>query len=289
MNADFRLSSFAALLLVGAGCSAEASQAPAGSSSGGTNAGGNQNAAGTGAGGTTTATGGTSAAAGTVGIGGTTPATGGAGGTATSTGGTTPATGGAGGTTTATGGTSTATGGTGGTAASTPLYTFDTTLQGFTVHAGATPADLSTSAVAVWSDVQGHPDPGAASLTIPFTAPDQRLQFAVNFDTTDMTGKTLTVQVMFESGPAADTTGGGGVKLYAKSGAAYVYADGGYNAIPAIGTWVTATLNLAAPSYTDTVAGTFAPNDIRELGVEIDTGSTGTYTTAVVFIDTFAD
>ena len=45
---------------------------------------------------------------------------------------------------------------------------------------------------------------------------------------------------------------------------------------------------MAAPSYVDP-AGTFLASDITELGVEIDTGSTGTYTTAVAFVDTFAD
>jgi hypothetical protein len=146
------------------------------------------------------------------------------------------------------------------------------------------------STIAAWSGAEGHPAVGSVMLTIPFTAPSQAVQLALNFPagTMDMTGKIVTVQVMFQSGPANDTTAGGGIKLYAKSGSTYVYADGGYNPVPALATWVSAGLNMAAPSYVDP-AGTFLASDITELGVEIDTGSSGAYTTAVAFVDTFAD
>jgi hypothetical protein len=76
------------------------------------------------------------------------------------------------------------------------------------------------------------------------------------------------------------------VKVYVKSGAGYVYADGGYTAIPTLGTWISATLNVDAPAYTDTVAGTFSAADIREIGLEIATGSEGTYAEAVLLLDT---
>ena len=85
----------------------------------------------------------------------------------------------------------------------------------------------------------------------------------------------------------------GGTKVYAKSGMGYCYANGMYTNLGdqtyPIGEWQEIQFNLLrTPDYEDPAcAEPFDPSDVREIGVQFDSGSTSTTaTTAVVLIDT---
>lgn len=197
----------------------------------------------------------------------------------------------------------TGTGGTGGTGTVTKIYSFDSDLEGWIVQytsagvIGSGPM-LGTNAPLIpkadvmlsWTSTDGNPStpPGAMELRIPYTTASQYVGVGVSLAApVNLTGKVLTANVKVVSGlgDAVDLVSNpGGAKLYAKSGPAYIYAAGDYKSVSAIGTWYQITFTLSTPSFTavDPDGGTFDPSDIREIGVQLDTGGTTTTATAAV-------
>jgi hypothetical protein len=239
-------------------------------------------------GGTTDSTGGTSAATGgtPVASGGTSAATGGtsaaSGGTSAATGGTTTSTGG-----TATGGTSAATGGVpGATCGSTPLYTFDADLQGFAVGT-LNPTTLAAPTLS-WDSAVGNPTAGSLSLSATFTGTTQGVPVGKALSTPlDLTSRLLKVSVRVDTDPAASSSNPAGIQLFVKSGPQYIYANNGWTNLAA-GGWIELVFDPTSPGYTGTADGsTFNPADIRELGVEMDTGGSGTFGAGAIHIDNF--
>jgi hypothetical protein len=236
------------------------------------------------------ATGGTGGAAHTGGTGGTGTVGGGSGGT-------TPIAG------TSAGGASAGTtgvAGTGGGTAVTKSYNFDADVETWKVQytsSGVLPGDAGTAPIIApadvmlsWFGTDGDPatPPGAIQVNIPYTTASQYVGIGVSLAVgVDLTGKVITanVKVMSGLGSATDLmTNPGGAKLYAKSGAGYIYAAGTYTNVSVIGTWIPIRFDLTDPSFVDMTndAGAFNPADIREIGIQFDTSGTSTTPQAAV-------
>jgi hypothetical protein len=140
----------------------------------------------------------------------------------------------------------------------------------------------------------GDPDEGAFQATIPYDMVSQWVSFGINFESEDLSGRTITARLKVASGfgdPTALMDSPAGSKVYAKSGAGYCYANGDYfnhgDMDHPIGTWNTIRFNLARPpQWQDTTCSeAFDPADIREIGIQFDSSPTVAPEEAVVLID----
>jgi hypothetical protein len=192
----------------------------------------------------------------------------------------------------------------GGLTGATKAYTFDNDLQAWLVQytsagmigAGtmkgmAATAIPKTDVMASWTGTDGDPSTplGAMQLNIPYTSASQYVGVGISLSTkVDLTGKVITANVKVLSGlgdPADLMTNPGGAKLYVKSGPGYIYASGEYTNVTVIGSWIPITFDLSVPpSYeaVDPDGGVFDASDIREIGLQLDTGGTTTTATAAV-------
>jgi len=159
-------------------------------------------------------------------------------------------------------------------------------------------ADMMTSTPIPDADIhwehnadEGDPDAGAFQAAIPYDEPSQWVSFGVNFASVDMTGRTISARVQIASGLGDEAdlvTAPAGLKVYAKSGMGYCYANGDYFTQDTIGEWTTIEFDLTQPpGYSDpNCAEPFDPSDIREIGIQFDTNSASTTAQeAVVLID----
>lgn len=190
-------------------------------------------------------------------------------------------------------------GGSGGAGGSGPMvtksYSFDTDVEGWQVQfAGATAPSMPFDKATVMlshNATDGEPTPGSLELSIPFTSAGQNIDVGVDPTGVDLRGKTLTARIKIVSGfedPMDLTMAPAIARLYAKSGAGYIYANGQFNNLTAVGTWIPITFPIAMTDFVAmSDAGTWDPSDIREIGVQLETsGTTTTASTAVVRIDT---
>jgi hypothetical protein len=208
---------------------------------------------------------------------------------------------------TSTGGTSTGgTSGSGGSSTAELRYGFDSDEEGWIVQYTSSGTLLDSTAAPIidkstvvfeYSAEEGDPDPGALEATIPYETESQYVGFGVNIDEgVDLSTTTLSARVRIKEGlgDVADLmTNPGGAKLYVKTGMYYCYAAGpviNMGDMPhPIGEWHTIQFNLTRqPNYVDpNCTDPFDPADVRELGIQFDTGSTTmTPQEAVVNIDT---
>jgi hypothetical protein len=142
----------------------------------------------------------------------------------------------------------------------------------------------------------GQPDVGSLQFDIPYSMPGQYVGIGVALTAPiDLTNKVLTARVKIVSGlesPADLMSLPPGAKIYVKSNPNYLYEAGVYTNLTALNVWTPISFDYQAPAYVDTSnpdAGAFDPADIREIGIQIDTGGmTTTATPAVVLIDTVA-
>jgi hypothetical protein len=143
-------------------------------------------------------------------------------------------------------------------------------------------------------DAIGDPTGNAGSirLELPFSGPAQKVSFEVNVATDAMginlSGRSLSARISVVAGYSMDPMNPPGLKLYVKTGEVSLYADSGYiNIAPGVD-WQTFTwANVSNPVYVDPT-GTHAPTDVRQLGIEFDTGSLGAYSAATLLLDTVA-
>jgi hypothetical protein len=262
----------AATLLSG-GCSSSSSSTGTGGKGVGS---GGSGGSGTGGRGGTTGTGGSTSAGGAIGTGGN-----------TTIGVTVPGTGGD--------------TGTGGAVCLTPVYThvsaFGSIFDGWGVamnnpSPNLTPvpamADAGASGTKVELDpLDGSPTNGSVKLTIPFDGPGETLLFADIYNGgVNLTGTTVTAQIKLDSGLNTTPVDSGQAFLVLKSTSGYVYAAGTPVNLDSSAGWVTLSINANAPSAT--LPFGYMPCDIREIDVQIQSGQGGTYTTAVVHIDTIS-
>jgi len=162
-------------------------------------------------------------------------------------------------------------------------YTFDANTQAFTLnnYDNTSRKNLGgpnspTTPVLAWDAAAGSPAPGSLGLTVTFSDFKQYVDPAVNLSSVDLTGKVLHAWVKLDSGFFT-----GGVQLHAGAGPSYVFASGAYTTFAALDTWIELTLDLAEAQ---TAVSGFVANDIRQIGVQFDTGDPyegGTFTTPV--------
>jgi hypothetical protein len=159
----------------------------------------------------------------------------------------------------------------GGTLAPLVNHTFDTTVQSYALsnydntsrknlggpNSPTTPTLMHDSAV-------GDPSPGSLVVTASYTDYKQYVDPVVNLSSLDLTGKVISSRVRLDSGSFT-----GGVQLHAGSGPSYCYAASDWMTLTPGPVWTTLSLYLA------TVTGsgcTFTASDIRQIGVQFDTG-----------------
>jgi hypothetical protein len=184
----------------------------------------------------------------------------------------------------------------GGASMITKTYSFDTDTEGWKVqYTGATTGTpVDKSMVMVSHDAtDGDPMPptGSLEISIPFSAAGQNVDVATNPTGVDLKGKVVNARIKIVSGfeGAMDIMNAPPIaRLYAKSGAAYIYANSAYNNLTSVGTWINITWNVSKPDFVAmSDAGTWDPSDVREIGVQLETsGTTTTAAPAVVRIDT---
>ncbi len=189
-----------------------------------------------------------------------------------------------------------ATGGGGGSTSSVK-FGFDSDLgdlkidyeENFAGQGGAFNSTLSLNST------DGEPEPGSAEVTIPFdftgtgsTDTLQKVHLAIPFEGegTDLSGKTVSVNIKLVSGGSADAACPMNGKLFVKTTADWIWGDGGTVDL-VLGEWVPATMEVSFASYQDTG---YDPSVARSLGVEISPNSSNGCLTedTVVLIDSFA-
>ena len=143
------------------------------------------------------------------------------------------------------------------------------------------PSSAPGSSSVSWDSGVGNPENGSLELTVPFSGTDQKLDVSIGIEPTSFAGKTITAKVKLDSGLSTSPDHPGGAKLYVKTGDGFVYADGGWTNLE--GDWASLSLNVSSPG--GFIAGAHDPADVREIGVEIATGSQGSYAGASVHID----
>jgi hypothetical protein len=110
----------------------------------------------------------------------------------------------------------------------------------------------------------------------------------------DITGKVITARVKIVSGLESATdlmNAPAGAKIYVKSSGGYIYESGAPQNLTSTGIWNVITFDYKTPGYLDPTvdAAAFDPADIRELGIQIDSGGmTTTAQPVVILIDTLA-
>jgi hypothetical protein len=200
------------------------------------------------------------------------------------------------GTNTASAGTSSSGSSSGGSAsAAMPVYTFDTSEEGFIVQSSTAATDVDpvpkTDVMLSHNADDGSPDPGSLQLDIPFSTASQYVSAGVNLDPgIDLTGKKLKAMVKIVSGYGSEDdimTAPGNAKLYVKTGPLYLYASASVANITSIGTWVAIEFDPEFPGYQ--AEGDYDIKDVKEIGIQLDTNSASTTAApAVVLIDSIS-
>ena len=178
------------------------------------------------------------------------------------------------------------TGGTNGGGSFVEVWDFSADTEGFVPGFSSPDATLKDMALITHDAAEGDPAPGSLAVTIPFSAPEEKVTIALNFATAiDMSGRKLTARVRFDSGFGTDPMVPGGAKLYAKTTSAYVYADGGWLNQDMPGVWNTLTLTLDSPEgYL--AEGAWTPSEVLEIGIEFAANTGGTWETGNFHVDT---
>jgi hypothetical protein len=188
-------------------------------------------------------------------------------------------------------------GGTGGAGTTTPAsfaYTFDTTVQGFSLstyadtsatNLGAANSGAAPAPTATFDGTEGDPDPGALAVAVTFTAYNQYVDAAVNLSPTiNLQGKTIHAWVKLVSGSFT-----GGAILHASTTSTYIYGSGPLTTLVA-GQWTQVSFDLT----TATGAGWDA-SQVIQIGLQLLTGAGPTGgvfagpISAVFKIDTITD
>jgi len=188
------------------------------------------------------------------------------------------------------------TSGTGGSSVATrpivgsPAATFDTTTEGFTIDNFADTAQVNLGAsgaaamppTLAFDSSDGSPTAGSLIVTAPYSGPSQYVSIQKNVMAMppNWMGETMHVRIKVTSG-----TFKGGVQLYVKTGAAYVFG-GTYINFGAGSNWQEFTLPVNSPM---TMNAGYDPTHVFSFGLLLNTGSAGAGSTPVTFnIDSFS-
>jgi hypothetical protein len=162
------------------------------------------------------------------------------------------------------------------------LFDFAANNQAFLIRYAEPPA-LQQQTALVWDGSDGSPCPGSLHVTLPFTTVGQKVQVSTVLPQSDFSGRTMTVLARLDSGMGDRYLG---AKAYVKSTSDYVGAYGAWVDLNAIDTWIAVKINISHP---DKVMDStlYDATKIVEVGVDIATGSAGTFSTAGLHIDSF--
>jgi hypothetical protein len=146
-------------------------------------------------------------------------------------------------------------------------------------------ADADGGTMVVLDPTDGSPASGSVKLTIPFSDVNQQVLFAQSWPTgINLRGTTVTARIKLDSGLNTSPEHAGQAYLVVKSTSAYLYAPAAAINLDSSAGWVTLTLDADSPLAALPVG--YNACDIREIDVIIQTADMGTYTKAVVHIDT---
>jgi hypothetical protein len=101
----------------------------------------------------------------------------------------------------------------------------------------------------------------------------------------NMKDETVTAYIKLNSGLNTGPVNVGRAFLILKTTAAYNYVAGPVVSLDPTAGWVQLSIDVNNPGQ---LPAGYDPCDVREIDVSVQTGGTGTYTTAVVHIDTIA-
>jgi hypothetical protein len=142
-----------------------------------------------------------------------------------------------------------------------------------------TPLDLG--GVIGSSGVNGNPPP-CGGATLGFEGSGQEMHLAARFDPPlDLTGKKVSAEIFHRAG-WNDPEFPGRIKLYVLMGEDGVVAEGPREDI-LMNVWNVVTLDMTAPEATST--GTFAPDQVRELGIAIESPDSYPNLTLAIWVD----
>ncbi len=184
----------------------------------------------------------------------------------------------------------------------TPLATFDSDIQGFTLDLGngdaaETNVAASTFIPLTWDPSEGSPAPGALKVTIPFTDFNQYITIGKYFELDalqDWSNRTLHVRIMITSGHNIDPNAPMIANTFVQS-----FVSGATDPYPVAGRggpvqetdsgWQEFTVNAASANY---VQAGWDPTKVFHFGVQLKSGYTSLSpakpTTAVVYFDSFS-
>jgi hypothetical protein len=163
-------------------------------------------------------------------------------------------------------------------------WTFDADTGGWSVQF-ASPSTLTASEVS-FDGFVGNPTLGSLRLAIPFDAPDQKVEVQTTLGSpVDLTGGRVTARVRIDSGLITSPENPVGAKVFVKSQPDWTFEDGGWFNLDTAGGWTTVSLDVSSPAYVDPPPAVFDPMQAGIIGVEIATGSLGSYQAGVVQID----
>lgn len=166
-------------------------------------------------------------------------------------------------------------------------YTFDSDRASWEVRS-TDPVSLAGVANLVWSFDDGNPQPGMLELIAPFSGSDQRVAIGVRLPApVDLRGKTVRAYIRISFGVDGDLAAHpASAKIYVSSGSNDVHAEAG-RSIDTTEAWTSVAFEASNPALIDTGSGEYDPSDIREIGIQLDTGGTSmTAQAAVDLIDT---
>jgi hypothetical protein len=145
-------------------------------------------------------------------------------------------------------------------AAAVTQWTFDTTIEGWTLLDGSVGATLA------WADA-GDPSPGALEVDGTATEVDAATTTPAyvvlnESPSVDLSGRTVSAWLWLDSGSSPS------IKLFVQTGSLYVWADGGSVAlVPRM--WTCISLNVSVPAYSSQ-DGVYDPTSVVRIGFELD-------------------
>jgi hypothetical protein len=154
-----------------------------------------------------------------------------------------------------------------------------------TNSAFALTTDVEGGTMVVLDPSEGSPANGSVKLTIPFSDVNQQVLFAQSWPTgINLRGTTVTARIKLDSGLNISPEHAGQAYLVVKSTFAYLYAPAAATNLDSSAGWTTLSLDADHPLAALPVG--YDACDIREIDVIVQTPDMGTFTKAVVHIDT---